>query len=124
MIRDLWEHNRPALLAFAVALVALGVFGVRTFASAVYWYDPAHQDQPLAPWMTPRYVAKSYDLPPSIMREALMLAPDGPPRRIRLDRLALEKGVTLEVLQARVEAAAEILDAQREAEKLHRANDE
>lgn len=35
--------------------------------------DPAHQDQDLAAWMTPRYVAQSYKLPPNVLGPALFL---------------------------------------------------
>lgn len=124
MIKYLWHTHRLALCAFAVALCALGYFGVKTIAAAVYWMDPAHQDQPLAPWMTPRYVAQSYGLPRDTIEEIFQLERGVDPPRLRLDRLALEKGLTLEEFQARVEAAALALDAQREADALLEGTDE
>ncbi|MBU2993636.1 hypothetical protein Q4555_12640 [Octadecabacter sp. 1_MG-2023] len=115
MIKHLWHTHRLALLAFAVAVTALGYFGVKTVSSAIYWNDPAHQNQQLAGWMTPRYVAQSYHLPREYMVEALFIDPDAPPRRISLDAIANANGVSLADLQARVDAAAAQHDADRAA---------
>jgi hypothetical protein len=71
MIRHLWQTHRFALMAFIVALCALGFFGVRTISSTIYWMDPDHQNQALAGWMTPRYVMRSYQLPPDVLGPAL-----------------------------------------------------
>lgn len=104
-LRLLWQHNRIALLAFLCALALAGFFGVRTTASAIYWADPAHSNQPLAGWMTPRYVAQSYRVPPEAVFGAFFVDPDAPRRRRSLDRIAADNGVTLDVLQDRVDAA-------------------
>ena len=105
-LAHVWRHHRLVLLAFGVVLAALGAFGVRTLHATLYWMDPAHQDQPLAGWMTPRYVAQSYRLPPEAFGPALFLAPDTPPHRVSLSMIAAENGVTLDDLQDRVDAAA------------------
>ncbi len=105
MIRRLWQKNRLALIAFGVALCALGYFGVKTVGAMIYWMDPAHQEQALAGWMTPRYVAQSYGLPREYLMEALFIDKDAPPRRVSLDKIADENGVTLAELQARIDAA-------------------
>ena len=111
MIRHLWANHRPALLAFVAALAALGFFGVKTITSAVYWMDPAHQNQPIAGWMTPRYVAQSYGLPADVLAPALFLE-QGPPRRLSLDTIMEEQGVSLADLQARIDAATETYRAE------------
>ena len=82
-----------AALVLAVAVAA--VLGVRAVREAVYWADPAHRDQPLEGWMTPRYVARSWDLPPETVAEALGLDQDGTGRRNTLDDLARARGVPL-----------------------------
>ena len=115
MIRDLWEHNRWAFIAFLVALTTLGVFGVRTISSAIYWYDPAHQDQPLAPWMTPRYVGQSYHLPREVIEEVFFIERGKEPPRMRVGSIAEQQGLTLEELQARLDAANAAFEAAREA---------
>lgn len=106
-IKDLWQHNRLALIAFVVVVCLAGIFGVRSVSHYIYWADPAHQNQPLAGWMTPRYVGQSYNLPPEIVQQALGIMDDGPPRRRTLDRIAAEQGITLDEMQARVEEAVE-----------------
>ncbi|MCF2872274.1 hypothetical protein L0664_14455 [Octadecabacter sp. G9-8] len=100
-------------MAFSVALCALGYFGFKTISSTIYWMDPAHQEQPLAGWMTPRYVGQSYKLPREIVLEALMMDPSAPPRRISVDAIAAKNNVTLDTLQDRVDAAAAIWSARR-----------
>lgn len=104
-VKDLWEHNRLALIAFVVVVCLAGFFGVKSTMQLVYWSDPQHQDQDLAGWMTPRYVARSYDVPPEVVIAAFDLATDAPPRRVSLETLAAQEGVTLDVLQARLDTA-------------------
>ncbi|SMX32010.1 hypothetical protein [Octadecabacter ascidiaceicola] len=115
MIKHLWQTNRLALMAFVVALGALFYFGGKTISSAIYWMDPAHQEQPLAGWMTPRYVALSYKLPREYVLEALFIGPDAPPHRVSLETIAQENNVTLAELQARIDAATARLEADKEA---------
>lgn len=113
MIKHLWKTHRLALVAFSVALAALGYFGVKTVSATIYWMDPAHQNQTLAPWMTPRYVGQSYHLPREVVLDALMMDPDAPPRRVSLRDIASDNNVTLDDLQSRVDAAAAAFDARR-----------
>ena len=115
MIKHLWQTHRLALIAFILAFSALLYFGGKTVTSAIYWMDPAHQEQPLAGWMTPRYVAQSYDLPREYVLPALFFDPETPPRRISLDAIADENGVTLADLQARIDAATAQFEADRDA---------
>jgi len=60
VVARLWRTHRIVLLAFVVAVGAAGFFGFKSAAAYVYWMDPAHQDQRIEGWMTPRYVANSY----------------------------------------------------------------
>ncbi|UWQ19868.1 hypothetical protein [Jannaschia sp. M317] len=110
--KSLWAHHRAALLAFLGFVCVAGYFGFNAIGAAIYWNDPRHQDQPLAPWMTPRYVAQSYDIPPDVLGPALFFEPGDPPRRRRLEDIAAANGVTLADLQQRV----------LEATAAHRAN--
>ncbi|WP_341366309.1 hypothetical protein [Yoonia sp. BS5-3] len=103
VIKDLWQHNRLALLAFGIALCAFGFFGIKTASHVIYWADPAHQDQPLAAWMTPRYVGQSHQVPPEVVKEAFFLAADGPPRRISIGTIAAEQDMTIAQLQERLD---------------------
>ena len=112
MIRDLWRHNRFALIALCVAVLVLGIFGVRTISSTLYWYDPAHQDQRLALWMTPRYVAQSYALPRDVIEEVFFIDPGTEPPRMRIGEIAQRNGISLEALQSRLDNANAAYQAQ------------
>ena len=102
-LKDLWIHNRYLLIAFVVAICLSGFFSARAFSQFIYWADPARQDQTLAGWMTPRYVGKSYDSPPEVILEAFDLQQDGNPRRISLDKLSEEKGISLNDMQSQLD---------------------
>lgn len=104
-IKTLWAHHRMATLAFLTLFCITFYFAFNAVAAAVYWNDPRHQDQPLAHWMTPRYVGQSYDIPPNVLGPALFIDPKDPPRRLRLEDIATANGVTLEILQKRVSEA-------------------
>jgi len=119
MIKELWQHHKLLLLSFIVALMAMGFFGVRMVADAIYWNDPAHSRQDLAPWMTPGYVAQSYHLPRDLLEDALLLERGAQPRRVRLDELAAENGLTLQDLQVRVDTAVVAAQARREHHENH-----
>jgi hypothetical protein len=103
------------LLVFCLVIGAFGFFGFKTVSAAIYWADPAHQEEPLAGWMTPRYVARSYQLPPALLGEALFFNPEQAPRRVSLAEIAAQNAVTLDDLQARIDAAAIAAQAERDA---------
>lgn len=105
-VKDLWAHNRVAFLAFVAILGLTGFFGVRTVSQSIYWADPARQNQALAEWMTPRYVARSYAVPPEVVKAAWGLDPDSPLRRASLETIAAEIGMPLTEMESRVTQAA------------------
>ena len=104
-IKDLWKHDRKVLLSFLAVICIAGFFGFKALAQFIYWADPQHQDQTLAGWMTPRYVAQSYQVPPEVVQDAFELDVNAPPRRISLDALAAQSDQTIEELQSRVDIA-------------------
>jgi hypothetical protein len=57
--------------AFALVVLATGLFAVRTFRRAVYWR--LHRDEVIRPWMSIPYVAHSYHVPPKVLYEALAI---------------------------------------------------
>ncbi len=105
-MKQLWANHKLAVTAFAAAVAVLCYFAFQTLSSTLYWMDPAHRDQDLAPWMTPRYVARSYQIPPRILAPALFLDQDAAPRRVSVGSIALQNEMTLDELQDRIEAAA------------------
>lgn len=102
----LWREHRLLAAGFALALVATVVFAVRTAVFWVYWSDPAHRDQGLEGWMTPRYVAHSWGVDRDVVGGALGLAPGGGPR-MTLAEIAADRGVPLAELEADLMAAIE-----------------
>ena len=105
-LRRMWAAAPIATVILVIALSASAVFGVRTIGNWVYWNDPAHIDQPIAGWMTPRYVAFSWDVPRPVMIDALGMGDKNPEGR-NLKRLAEAQGIPLDQLIARIEAAIE-----------------
>ena len=104
------KHPWPTVI-LAAGLVALIWFGGRFVSEVLYFADPAHREQPLAGWMSPRYVAKSWELPPDVVAEVMQLTPGH--RHITLDQVAAGQNITIEDLQKRVEAAKAKLEAER-----------
>lgn len=105
-IKHLWAHHRLVVMAFLTVLVVIGFFGIKTFSAMIYWQDPAHQSQDIEPWMTPRYISRSYRLPPEILGPVLFLEKDMPPRRVSIGTIAAENSLTMEELQIRIDEAA------------------
>lgn len=105
----LWRHHRAALVALALALLLAVLFAVRLTVFAVYWSDPSHRDQGIEGWMTPGYVARSWDVDIEVVRAAL---PPGPAGRDSLDRIAAARGIPLPELTARIADAIEAARAE------------
>lgn len=103
-LKRMWAAAPVATTVFAIALALCVFFGARATASWIYWNDPAHIDQPIEGWMTPRYVAMSWDVPRRVMVEALDLEQtESGPRNLR--RLAEARGVSPDSLISELEAA-------------------
>lgn len=107
MVSKLKRIWKAAPLATALLLAALAVtvfFAVRLTLGWIYWADPAHRDQQIADWMTPRYVALSWQVPPEVVAEALGLSPhQGRPQS--LEAIAQARGERPEALIQAIEAA-------------------
>ena len=101
----LWRHHRPALIGFCLALVMMFYFLGRTVFSGFYWADPTHRDQPVQAWMTPRYIAHSWNVPVDTILEANGLTRgqfDHPTSLAEISRLT---GIPEETLIAQTKAA-------------------
>ena len=106
MVRHLWQSHRWLLLGFLAALALTLFFAGRAAVFAVYWSQ--HRDEAIAGWMTPGYIAHSWQLPPEVMAGALGLSrEDGEGRRLTLSEIAAERGVPVATLAAAIEAAIE-----------------
>ncbi len=90
--RKLWATNRLLLMGFTAAFAITLFFGIRVISSAIYWNDPAHRNQTIEGWMTIRYVANSWQVPPKVIVDALASPPSREGRPVRLQDIAFERG--------------------------------
>lgn len=105
LLRRAWREQRPLLLAFLVALILTVGFAIAEFRVVERWTGPGSRDPEIAGWMTPRYVAHSWQVPPQVVAEALSLDRGGTGKRVTLRDLARDRGVPLEQLVAALETA-------------------
>ena len=92
-LRHLWSHHKVLFLTFCVALVTGIFFAARLALFTIYWSDPAHRFQPLEGWMTPGYIARSYQLDPEIVQDILAIGTDNP-KAMTLSKLAKSRGLS------------------------------
>ncbi|AXX98176.1 hypothetical protein [Profundibacter amoris] len=98
----LWQNHKLLLLAFILAAAATLMFAVRLVVVTLYFSNPTHQNQPLEGWMTPRYLAYSYDLTADELEQVLGIDPSSV-SRIHLKNLLKDQGITLQELQSRLD---------------------
>jgi hypothetical protein len=101
-MKKLGWHQWLLLAVFLVAIVATGWFAVRAVRRAIYWQT--HRDEPIRPWMSVRYVSRSYRVPPPVLYEALKLQPVPHDRR-PLREIAREQKRPVEALIAELQEA-------------------
>ncbi|MHA6326346.1 hypothetical protein [Roseivivax sp. CAU 1753] len=104
-MRQFIRNHALLSTGFAVSLAVTLVFLVRLIVSTVVWSDPDLIRQPIAGWMTPRYVAKSWQVPPDTVATALGLDKDRTGRRLTLEEIAAAQGRSLDALRLTLEAA-------------------
>ncbi|WP_306258955.1 hypothetical protein [Pararhizobium sp. IMCC21322] len=105
-LRTFILRNKLTVGFCAASFLALIYFVGSFTAELIYFNDPRHQNEALKPWMTPRYVALSYDLPRETVREIFGFteAFEGPRR---MGFVAERLDVSLEDLTAMVRDAAQ-----------------
>lgn len=106
--------RRGFRLLLVLAIVAMLFFGIRLSMMAGVWHDQPTLQDPISGWMTPRYVSRSWQVPPDIVATALALEPDGNGRRVTLAELAAEQGVDLDTLIGTLTAAVAAYQAQHD----------
>lgn len=92
-----------ASAAFGLAACFVLLFTVRLVLITVHFADPANRRSEPQPWMTPRYVAMSWQLPPDAVAAALKVPPDAP-RRPTIEGIARLRGVPVAQVIAELEA--------------------
>jgi hypothetical protein len=111
MWRWVWKEHRIATLVFGTAVAVAVIFAVRLVAFWIFWANPAHRKMAPEGWMTPGYVAMSWDVPREVVGEALGLEAG---KRRALEDIAAERGVHLSDLIADLQAALDSYRAGRE----------
>ena len=101
------RENMLLLAVLSCAIAVAVYFSFRVLADVLYFNAPRHVDVDLQPWMTPRYVVMTYDLPRDLVFDILGVDP-GADRGVRLRQIAERQGLSMEDLTARVRTAAEI----------------
>lgn len=91
------KKNWGLLSVLFLTVVVLVWFASRLFLDFLYFNDPRNVDVELKPWMTPRFIVLTYDVPRSLVFEILDLD-ETEDRGIRLGRVAQERGLSLEDL--------------------------
>ncbi len=102
---NLFKAHPVLTPAFLLAAALTVMFTIRTIVFTIYWANPAHKDQAIEPWMTPRYLAYSWDLPPEEVATALGVEL-GTSRRVSLAEITAKNGISLEEIEARIRATA------------------
>ncbi len=114
-LKRLWAAQPVLAAALVIAVAIITFLAVRTGLHVLYWMDSSHHEQPIEPWMTPKYVSLSYDIPQEELAPVLFLEPGASLRGLRMEDIAEQNGVTLEELEARIVIAAKAYhDEQRE----------
>lgn len=95
--------RRPVLLrlAFVVTLALALAFALRLGVGVLYWN--ANQTRPIEPWMPIGYVARSWDVPPETLAQALEIEFGSLPRQ-SIERIAAQQGVPVTDLIAHLDA--------------------
>lgn len=111
LLSFLFRKHPIAAGLLALCLAGLAWFTFSTVREAMYFSDPAHHEQDLQEWMSPRYVGKSWDLPPETIVRIMELEPDF--KQPTLRHVTEHLGITMAQLQDRVEAAKAEQEAMR-----------
>jgi hypothetical protein len=111
-----WRRHPVLTTGFVLAVVIMLAFAVRFAVQVVYWSTPAHQNQQLQGWMTPRYIARSWQVSAPELTALAALPPAGEGPRT-LAKIATDEGVPLAEIIARVEAALALLAAEAATER-------
>lgn len=103
-MKNLGWRQWLVVLALVLVVSFTGLFAVRTVRRAIYWHY--HQDEPIRPWMNLGYIARSHDVPPWVLSEALGL----PPKTDRPDRRPIR-----EIARAQNRSVGEVIAILQEA---------
>lgn len=96
-LRYLWRRHSLALTGFVIAVVLALGFGVK-----MMMHEPPRADEPIAGWMTPRFIAHAHHIDPDHLRAVLGELP--PDTRPTLQAIADYNHLPLPEVIAQIEA--------------------
>lgn len=99
------RRNVLLSVAFAAALAITLHFVVRLTVSTIVWSDPDRHEQPIAGWMTTRYVSQSWNVEPDVVADGLGLETDRTMHRMTIEEIAAAQGRSLDELILGLESA-------------------
>ena len=110
--------------AYAVAPIATVVLAISLFLAVCFTgrviYDaidgPPPQNTQIEAWMTPRYIARTWNVPHSVMRE-LVIMQMVDRRPANLQQIADDRGIPVEDLIAEIQSGLEAFIEARKAER-------
>ena len=106
----LWRTRPILTLAFLIACAVTLFFSGRFVVTAIYWAN--HQEEPIRPWMTVGYIAKSWNqTPPQIDQAGNLPGPKVKGHPQPLSEIARDRGIPVEQLIAEIEAVVHSLKA-------------
>lgn len=103
-VLHLWRSHRVLFTVFCIAFSLTAFFFVRTVISTLHWANPANQEQTIEGWMPIRYVARSWQVPPEVLAEALDLVAGERPR-LTVGEIAAERGESVQQTAALLQSA-------------------
>jgi uncharacterized membrane protein YgcG len=115
----LWRQQPLLGSAFLLAVAVTLFFAASTVWNAVYW--AMNREQPVSPWMTVGFVGRSWDVDPrEIDRIAGLPLPEVKGRPQPLSEIAADRGVPVEDIILKVEAAIALIRAEEERQRSER----
>lgn len=95
-MRAILKRHPIASAGFLLAAAATLFFTIKLIADTVYWADPAHRQQAAEEWMTPAYIARSWDVDRQALARHLDISRSDFNGRPTLKRIAQKHGVPVE----------------------------
>lgn len=101
-LHRLWVHHKPTVIMMVAAIAAAVFFAVQVNDRGRDWRDRPAEAAPIEPWMTVRFVARSYLVRPALISDAI--GAEKTRWKLSLEELAALQGRPVEDLIADLEA--------------------
>ncbi|SEN00439.1 hypothetical protein SAMN05216227_100613 [Pseudorhodobacter antarcticus] len=96
-------RRRALITGFAIAVALTAFFLLRLVFFTTVWMENPPGAHPIEGWMTPRYISRTFRIPPPNLQAVLQLGATEHPRQ-SLEKIARARGLPLPDLIAEIEA--------------------